>query len=208
MAQPNTSESAAPQVQCPKCPSTPPCVLAKAKHPCTLAYPPVARCKTQKQVSKPVGTRQTVTKNKANDHVLNGTFVHNLMQWEEYKRKLAELDPHFEVSKDPRLVHQVKHSVCGGWFVMAAPYDKEHFKKHIASCSYSTDSGGMKSLESFGVIVLSARTLSLSYRQGHCPCHHLLHLIFSSSFSCFKGFFSFFNLEYWFPSMPRPYREG
>ncbi|KAF8265265.1 hypothetical protein EI94DRAFT_1804636 [Lactarius quietus] len=39
---------------------------------------------------------------------------------------------------------------------MAAPYDKECFKKHVAFCSYSTGAGGMKSLENFGIISLSA----------------------------------------------------
>ena len=162
MAQLNTSESTAPQVQHMKRPLTPPCVIpARMKRPRTLAYPP-ARPQTHKQIGKPVGTsRQAVAKHKANEHVLKGTFVHNPTRWEEYKRKLAELDPSFEVSEDPKLVRQVKHSVCGGWFVMAAPYDKERFKKHISSCSYSSG-GSMKSLECFGVMVLSASAMSSS----------------------------------------------
>ena len=162
MAQLNTSESTAQQVQHMKRPLTLPSVIpAKMKRPRTLAYPP-AHPQTPKQISKPVGTsRQAVAKHKANERVLKGTFVHNPMRWEEYKRKLAELDPNFEVSEDPKLVRQVKHSVCGGWFVMAAPYDKERFKKHISSCSYSSG-GSMKSLECFGVMVLSASAMSSS----------------------------------------------
>ena len=54
----------------------------------------------------------------------------------------------------------MKHSLCGGWFVMAAPYEKERFKKHVASCSYSTGGGGMMSLESFGIVALPASTPS------------------------------------------------
>ena len=157
--------SVAPQVQHTKRPLTPLCdPPAKAKRPRNLVHP-LARPQTQKQVrvSKPVGTsKQAVAKQKANERVLNGTFVHNPKRWEEYKRKLAELDPGFEVSEDPKLVRQVKHSVCGAWFVMAAPYDKERFKKHITSCSYSTGSGGMKTLENFGVLVLSAGAFSSS----------------------------------------------
>jgi hypothetical protein len=92
-----------------------------------------------KQVSKTVGSsKQAVAKRKANQSVLNGTFVHHPKRWDEYKKKLAELDPNFEVSEDPNLARQVKHSVCGGWFTMAAPYEKERFKKHVTSCSYST----------------------------------------------------------------------
>jgi hypothetical protein len=151
-----------------KRPITPSCVLpAKMKRPRNLAYPLAhPQAPQQKNIGRPVvGTnlsKQAVSKNKANECVLNGTFVHNPKRWEGYKKKLAELDPNFEVSEDPRLVRKVKHSVCGGWFVMAAPYDKERFKKHITSCSYSSGCGGMKSLERFGVRVLSTSTLSSS----------------------------------------------
>lgn len=166
------SASSAPQVQHTKRPLTPSYDLpAKAKRPRNLVHP-LARPQTQKQVrvSKPVGTsKQAVAKQKANECVLNGTFSHNPKRWEDYKWKLAELDPGFEVSEDPKLVRQVKHSTCGGWFVMAAPYDKERFKKHVASCSYSTGGGSMKSLESFGVLVLSAGAFSSSSSPSSAP---------------------------------------
>jgi hypothetical protein len=45
---------------------------------------------------------------------------------------------------------------------MAAPYEKERFKKHVTSCSYSTGGGRMKSLENFGIVALSASTRSSS----------------------------------------------
>jgi hypothetical protein len=41
---------------------------------------------------------------------------------------------------------------------MAAPYDKECFKTHVGSCSYSTKGRRMRSLESFGIVVQSAST--------------------------------------------------
>lgn len=155
--------SAAPQVQHMKRPLTPSCALpAKVKRPRNLAYPPT-QPQTQKWASESVGTsKQAVARHKANEQVLNGTFVHDPKRWNEYKTKLAELDPNFEVSEDPKLVRQVKHSICGGWFVMSAPYEKERFKNHVTSCSYSTGGGGMKLLESFGVVVLSASTPSSS----------------------------------------------
>jgi hypothetical protein len=125
-------------------------------------YPP-AQPQAQTQVSEPVGnSKQAVAKHKANEHILNSTFVHNPKQWDEFKRKLALLDPNFEVSEDPRLVRWVKHSLCGGWFVMAAPYEKECFKKHVESCSYSTGSGSMKTLHGFSIVVLPASAQSSS----------------------------------------------
>ena len=135
---------------------------AKIKRPRNLAYPPTHPQTQKKEVTEPVGnSKQAVAKRKANESVSNGTFVHNLKRWDGYKRKLAQLDPNFEVSEDPRLVRQVKHSTCGGWFLMAAPYDKERFKQHVTSCSYSTG-GSMKSLESFGIVILPASTLPSS----------------------------------------------
>jgi hypothetical protein len=158
-----TSSFPATQVHRLKRPLSPSCVLpAKMKHPRNLAYP-LADPQTQTQASKPLGSsKQAVSKRKMNEQVLNGTFIHNLKQWNEYKQKLAELDPNFEVSEDPRLACQAKHSVCGGWFVMAAPYDKERFKNHVASCSYSSDGSRMMSLENFGIVALSASTRSPS----------------------------------------------
>jgi hypothetical protein len=152
------SPSAAPRAQHMKRPLTPSssatALPARTKRPRNLAYPP-AHPQTLTG-SEPVGnSKQAVAKRKANERVNNGTFVHDPKRWGEYKKKLAQLDPNFEVSEDPRLARHVKHSICGGWFVMAAPYEKERFKKHAASCSYSTGAGAMKSLESFGIRVIS-----------------------------------------------------
>jgi hypothetical protein len=162
ISQPGHGASSASQVQRTKRPLTPSCVLPAqaAKRPRNLAYPS-AQPQTPKQIRKPVGTsKQAIAKHRANEQVHNGTFTHNPKRWEAYKRKLAELDPNFEVSDDPRLVRQVKHSTCGGWFTMAAPYEKERFKNHIVSCSYSTRGGSMKSLESFGIFSSKSNTQS------------------------------------------------
>jgi hypothetical protein len=116
ISQPGHGASSASQVQRTKRPLTPSCVLPAqaAKRPRNLAYPS-AQLQTLKQIRKPIGTsKQAIAKHRANEQVHNGTFTHNPKRWEAYKRKLAELDPNFEVSDDPRLVHQVKHSTCGG----------------------------------------------------------------------------------------------
>jgi hypothetical protein len=155
----------------PLTPSSSTAVLPARKRPRNLAYPPV-HPQVQPRASEPVGnSKQAVAKRKANERVLNGTFVHDPKRWGEYKKKLAQLDANFEVSEDPRLVRQVKHSICGGWFTMAAPYEKERFKKHVTSCSYSSRGGGMKSLESFGIVALpaSARSSSSSSAPASSP---------------------------------------
>ncbi|KAH9015478.1 hypothetical protein EDB84DRAFT_1679909 [Lactarius hengduanensis] len=158
-----------PPVQCAKRPLTPSSCdsssssLAsgsrRAKRPRTLAYPPTG---TEKQArvtrATPVGnSKQALSKRKAIDSVQNGTFARDPKRWDTYKKKLAELDPGFEVSEtDPSRIRYVKHSSCGGWYIMAAPYDKGRFKKHVDDCSYSKDMGGMKTLEGFGIIVFPA----------------------------------------------------
>jgi hypothetical protein len=174
----------APQVQCAKCPSSPSSIFpVRTKCPRNLAYPPPHhQVKAPKQVSKPISSsKQAAAKCKVNEHVLNGTFVHDLKRWDQYKRKLAELDPNYEVSEDPQLVRRVKHSICGAWFVMAAPYAKDHFKKHVSSCLYLTGGRGMKSLESFGIMTQtlsassqSSSASSLSSAQSSSPGPSLL----------------------------------
>ena len=165
---------AAPQVQHPKRPLTPsnftPASLpARVKRPRNLAYPS-AHSQAHKKDSEPSGnSKRAVAKRKANQQVQDGTFVHNPKRWDEYKQKLAELDPKFEVSEDPKLVRQVKHSICGGWFTMAAPYEKERFKNHVVSCSYSTRGGGMKSLESFGIFTFKVNSQSSSSSSQLAP---------------------------------------
>ncbi|KAI9434879.1 hypothetical protein H4582DRAFT_2130928 [Lactarius indigo] len=140
---------------------------ARKKHPRTLAYPPaVTQAQDGKQaqvrITVPTGTsKQALSKRKANESIHNGTFVRDMKRWNKYKKKLAELDPEFEVDEsNPSRVRYVKHSVCGGWYLMAAPYEKERFKQHVKDCSYSTSMGSMKTLERFGVVVLPASTCS------------------------------------------------
>jgi hypothetical protein len=92
------SSLAAKQVCHLKRPPSPSCVLvahmpAKMKRPRNLAYPP-ADPQIQTQAGKSAGgSKQAVAKRKANEHVLNGTFVHNLKRWDEYKRNLQSLIP-------------------------------------------------------------------------------------------------------------------
>lgn len=153
-------ELEAPQVQHTKHPSSPSSVLpARMKRPCNLAYPPShLEVQAPKPVSKPVTcSKQATAKRKANECVQNDTFVHDLKQWDQDKMKLRQLDPNFKVSKDPRCVRSVKHSICGAWCLMAAPYTIDHFKKHVSSCLYSNGDSGMKSLENFGIVT-------------HCGC--------------------------------------
>ncbi|KAI9443778.1 hypothetical protein H4582DRAFT_2053569 [Lactarius indigo] len=116
----------------------------------------------QVRITVPTGTsKQALSKRKANESIHNGTFVRDMKRWNKYKKKLAELDPEFEVDEsNPSRVRYVKHSVCGGWYLMAAPYEKERFKQHVKDCSYSTSMGSMKTLERFGVVVLPASTCS------------------------------------------------
>lgn len=161
IAQSRPMELEAPQVRHgTKRPSSPSGVLPpRMKRPRNLAYPPPhLEVQAPKPVSKPVGcSKQAAAKRKANERVLDGTFAHNLKRWDQYKMKLAQLDPNFEVSEDPRCVRNVKHSICGAWFVMAAPYAIDRFKKHVSSCLYSDGGGGMKSLEKFGIMTRRGR---------------------------------------------------
>ena len=160
------SPSVPPSTQSMKRPLTPSIsnVTAPAgrnKCPRTLAYPQPGSQVTQKvckQKTVPTGnSKQALSKRRANESINNGTFVRDPKQWDEYKKKLTELDPNFEVDEsDPSRIRYVKHSVCGGWYQMAAPYEKERFKQHIKGCAYSTGQGGMKTLEHFGVVVLPA----------------------------------------------------
>jgi hypothetical protein len=100
-------------------------------------------------------SKQAASKRRALEEIRNGTFIRNPKRWENFKSKLAQLDPLSEVSEtDPTLARSAKHSRCGAWILMAAPYDVERFKAHVKSCSYSTGAGGMKTLENFGVRVL------------------------------------------------------
>lgn len=160
--------SVPPSAQNVKRPLTPTTVLlsnvstpasTRAKRPRTLAYPPAGtQVKVHAKIGIPAGTsKQALSKRRANESIHNGTFFRDPRRWNEYKNKLAELDPGFEVDESNLgRVRYVKHSVCGGWYLMAAPYDRERFKQHIKGCSYSTGLGNMKTLEHFGVVVLPA----------------------------------------------------
>ena len=141
-----------------------PVAPARAKRPRTLAYPcPDDETRSKRtKISTPMGTsKQAASKRRALDQIQDGTFVRNPKRWEVFKSKLAQLDPHFEVSEtDPTLSRSVKHSRCGSWVLMAVPYDVERFKKHIKSCSYSTEAGGMKTLNNYGIIVQPMKALT------------------------------------------------
>ncbi|KAH8977094.1 hypothetical protein EDB92DRAFT_2002633 [Lactarius akahatsu] len=148
-------------------PSTLNAAPARTKRARTLAYPPTGtqaqvQAQVQVRITVPTGnSKQALSKRKANESVDSGTFVRDTKRWNEYKKKLAELDANFEVDEsDTRRARYVKHSICGGWYVMSAPYEKEQFKKHTDGCSYSTGMGGMKTLERFGVVVLPASARS------------------------------------------------
>ena len=77
------------------------------KRPRNLAHPlalHITEAQKQLKVSKPVGnSKQAIAKHKANKCVQSGTFVHDPKRWREYKKKLAQLDPNFEVLKDPKM---------------------------------------------------------------------------------------------------------
>ena len=162
ITRPESDPSYPPSLRREKRPLTPSNLSGstRPKHPRTLAYPQAGGPGTKKraQATTPVGTsKQALSKRKANESVHNGTFVLDPKRWDAYKKKLARLDPDFGVVEtDPSSVLSVQHSVCGGWFTMGAPYNKERFKEHVESCSYSTSMGRIKTLENFGVIVFPA----------------------------------------------------
>ena len=139
-------------------------VPTKAKQSRSLAFPspddrPLKRAKT----TAPVGMSKTAAwKHKALDQIDDGTWVRDTKRWETYKTKLEQLDGHFEVPDEPRLARYVKHSRCGSWLLMSNPYDIGRFKYHVNKCSYSTASGGMRTLDSYGVIVRPMDTRSPS----------------------------------------------
>jgi len=130
-------------------------VSAKAKQSRSLAFPTLddEPCK-QAKTNTPVGTsKQAVSKRKALEKMKNGTWVQDTKKWERYLSKLGEIDCHFEVLEDPRFARSVKHTRCGSWLLMSAPYEVGCFKSHYKSCSYSMESGGMKTLANYGILV-------------------------------------------------------
>ena len=141
-----------------------PAAPVRPKRPRSLAYPgPDSEMHAKRtKISMPVGTsKQAVSKRKILEQIRDGTFVRNPKRWEVFKSKLAQLDPYFEVSEtDPTLSRSAKHSRCGSWVLMAAPYNIERFKAHVKTCSYSTEAGGMKTLDSYGLTVRPIKALS------------------------------------------------
>jgi len=101
------------------------------------------------QTTEPVGaSKQAMSKCKANESVKDGTFTRDPIRWAEYVKRLAQLDPGFELLSESHPEHprQVKHSVCSGWFTMSAPYQTVRFREHIKQCSYSTGMCSTKTL--------------------------------------------------------------
>ncbi|KAI0301414.1 hypothetical protein BC826DRAFT_1102007 [Russula brevipes] len=150
---------------------------AKKKRARSLAYPcPDSGIRKRPKIDAPPGTsKQAVSKRKALDQIRNGTFIQDPKRWESFKAKLAQLDPAFEVCEgDVGRILSVKHSRCGSWIRMAAPYSIERFKTHVLKpCSFSTTAGGMKTLSSYGVIVLpmnASSSLSASSRKSSTAC--------------------------------------
>ena len=134
----------------------------KAKRPRTLAFPspkdsPCKRAKPNESVGM---SKQAVWKRRIMDQIDDGVWVPDAKKWAEYNSKLAVIDRHFEVSEDPRLARQVKHSRCGAWIIMSLPYDIGRFKVHVKNCKYSKASGGMKTLDSYGVHVRPVNMLA------------------------------------------------
>lgn len=145
------------------------------KRPRTLAYPSADNSKSLKctKAPTPAGTsKQAALKRRALEQIRDGTFVRNSKRWEAFKSKLRQLDPNFEVSEnDPTLARSAKHSRCGSWILMAAPYEIERFKMHIKSCSssFSTAAGGMKTLDNFVVIVRPKMPIPPESESPPCP---------------------------------------
>jgi hypothetical protein len=110
-------------------------------------------------------SKQAVSKRRILEQFQDGTFVRDPKRWEAFKNKLAKIDPQFEVSEtDVTLSRSAKHSRCGSWILMATPYDVGRFKAHVKSCAYSTVAGGMKTLNSYGILVQPMKALTPSSR--------------------------------------------
>jgi hypothetical protein len=156
------SNSDHPNIEVPSSSFTGVHVPAKAKQPHTLAFPsPKDRpCKWAKP-NGPVGmSKQAVWKHRIIDQIDDRTWVPDAKKWVEYKSKLMVIDRHFEVSEDPSLACQVKHSCCGAWIIISIPYNIGCFKFHVKNCKYLKASGGMKTLDSYGVHVRPVNTLA------------------------------------------------
>lgn len=133
-------------------------IPAEAKHTKrsrSLAFPsPKDRTHKRSKKDLPVGmSKEAVRKRRILEQIDDGTWILDPNKWAAYKSRLAKLDCNFEVLDDPQFVRHMKHSICGSWFVMSLPYNVGRFEKHTKSCTYSTASGGMKTLESYGVLV-------------------------------------------------------
>ncbi len=64
----------------------------------------------------------TTSKNQLNNVVLNGTFEQHPVQWENYKKKLRDLDPYCKVDdNNPTQVWLVRDSRCAKYITMSVP---------------------------------------------------------------------------------------
>jgi hypothetical protein len=110
------------------------------------------------KLSIPAGmSKQAVSKRRALEQIRDGSFIRDPNRWETFKLKIMQIDVHAEIPDDPSCVLSVKHSRCGSWLCMAAPYDTDRFKTHAKSCTLSTAAGKMKTLENFGVFSLPTK---------------------------------------------------
>jgi hypothetical protein len=168
------------------------CAPTKAKRSRSLAFPSKKKPRGQaennapkkgapkkdapkKDVPKkdaPVGmSKQAVWKRSVLEEMKDKNWVPDPKKWATYKAKLVNLDRHVEVPDNPRFARYVKHSSCGSWIIMSLPYDIERFKSHVKSCSFSTTSGGMKTIDSYCVHVrpINAQTLPPSVPSTSSP---------------------------------------
>jgi hypothetical protein len=133
-----------------------------AKRPRKNAYP---RPDTDAQIRSranvtPGMSKQAAYKRKVLEEIRNGTYNRDHKRWKTFKGKIMLIDPDADVPDDPARLLSVKHSCCGSWIRMSTPYNTEHFKKHVTTCSFSTATGGMKTLESYGIRALATNTQS------------------------------------------------
>jgi hypothetical protein len=133
-----------------------------AKRPRKNAYP---RPDTDAQIrsqsnAMPGMSKQAEYKRKVLEEIRNGTYDRDPKRWKTFKGKIRQIDPDADVPDDPARLLSVKHSRCGSWIRMSTPYNTERFKKHVTACSFSTAAGGMKTLESYGIVALATNTQS------------------------------------------------
>lgn len=116
-------------------------VLSVKKSTNTSTQPPLCKTSRKRPTILSVKTekkesRSTTSKNQLNSAVLNGTFERHPIQWENYKKKLRDLDPYCEVNENnPTQARLVRHSRCAKYITMSVPYDVGRFKEHLETCN-------------------------------------------------------------------------